>query len=61
MNPSANSRDSGMVHYLLAYLSDQKEKGEELKLCPEQSSEDKNYYKKVQKATPFELTEIVSF
>ena len=48
MNPSANSRDKGMVHYLLAYLSDQKEKGEEL--APALSTflkEDKNYYKKV--------------
>jgi len=37
-----------MVHYLLAYLSDQKGKGEEL--APALSTflkEDKNYYKKV--------------
>ena len=48
MNPSANSRDKGMVHYLLAFLSDQKEKGEEL--VPALNTflkEDKNYYKKV--------------
>ena len=48
MKPSANSRDKGMVHYLLAFLSDQKEKGEEL--APALSTflkEDKNYYKKV--------------
>ena len=48
MNPSANSRDKGMVHYLLAFLSNQKEKGEELD--PALSTflkEDKNYYKKV--------------
>ena len=48
MNPSANSRDKGMVHYLLAFLSNQKEKGEELD--PALSTflkEEKNYYKKV--------------
>ena len=48
MKPSANSRDKGMVHYLLAFLSNQKEKGEEL--APALSTflkEDKNYYKKV--------------
>lgn len=48
MKQSANSRDKGMVHYLLAYLSDQKGKGEEL--APALSTflkEDKNYYKKV--------------
>ena len=48
MNQSANSRDKGMVHYLLAFLSNQKEKGEELD--PALSTflkEDKNYYKKV--------------
>ena len=48
MKQSANSRDKGMVHYLLAYLSDQKEKGEEL--APALRTflkEDKNYYKKV--------------
>ena len=48
MNPSANSRDKGMVHYLLAFLSDQKEKG--IELAPALSTflkEDKNYYKKV--------------
>ena len=48
MNQSANSRDKGMVHYLLAFLSDQKEKGEELN--PALSiflKEEKNYYKKV--------------
>ena len=48
MNQSANSRDKGMVHYLLAFLSDQKGKGEELDpvLIP-YLKEDKNYYKKV--------------
>ncbi len=48
MKQSANSRDKGMVHYLLAYLSDQKEKG--IELAPALSTflkEDKNYYKKV--------------
>ena len=48
MNPSANSRDKGMVHYLLAFLANQKEKGEELD--PALSTflkEEKNYYKKV--------------
>ena len=48
MKKSANSQDKGMLHYLLAYLSDQKEKGEEL--APALSTflkEDKNYYKKV--------------
>ena len=48
MKQSANSRDKGMVHYLLAYLSDQKERGEEL--APALRTflkEDKNYYKKV--------------
>ena len=48
MNPSANSRDKGMVHYLLAFLSDQKEKGEELDPALRTFlKEDKNYYKKV--------------
>ena len=48
MNPSANSRDKGMVHYLLAFLANQREKGEELD--PALSTflkEEKNYYKKV--------------
>ena len=48
MNQSANSRDKGMVHYLLALLTDQKEKGG--KLDPVLSiflKEEKNYYKKV--------------
>ena len=48
MNSFANSRDKGMVHYLLAFLSNQKEKGEELD--PALSTflkEEKNYYKKV--------------
>ena len=48
MNQSANSRDKGMVHYLLALLTDQKEKGR--KLDPVLSiflKEEKNYYKKV--------------
>lgn len=48
MNPSANSRDKGMVHYLLAFLSNQKEKGEELDPALRTFlKEDKNYYKKV--------------
>ena len=48
MNPSANSRDKGMVHYLLAFLSNQKEKGEELDpVLSTFLKEDKNYYKKV--------------
>ena len=48
MNQSANSRDKGMVHCLLALLTDQKEKGG--KLDPVLSiflKEEKNYYKKV--------------
>ena len=37
-----------MVHYLLAFLSDQKEKGEELDPALRTFlKEDKNYYKKV--------------
>ena len=48
MNPSANSRDKGMVHYLLAFLSNQKEKGEELDpVLSTFLKEEKNYYKKV--------------
>lgn len=48
MNPSANSRDKGMVHYLLAFLSNQKEKGEELDpALITFLKEEKNYYKKV--------------
>lgn len=48
MNQSANSRDKGMVHYLLAFLSNQKEKGEELDpVLSTFLKEEKNYYKKV--------------
>ena len=48
MNPSANSRDKGMVHYLLAFLSNKKEKGEELDpVLSTFLKEEKNYYKKV--------------
>lgn len=48
MKPSANSRDKGMVHYLLAFLSNQKENGEELDPALRTFlKEDKNYYKKV--------------
>ena len=48
MNQSANSRDKGMVHYLLALLTDQKEKGRQLDpVLSTFLKEDKNYYKKV--------------
>ena len=48
MNQSANSRDKGMVHYLLALLTDQKEKGRQLDpVLSTFLKEDKNYYKKL--------------
>lgn len=48
MNQSANSRDKGMVHYLLAFLTDQKEKGRQLDpVLSTFLKEDKNYYKKL--------------
>ena len=47
-NQSANSRDKGMVHYLLALLTDQKEKGRQLDpVLSTFLKEDKNYYKKL--------------
>ena len=47
-NQSANSRDKGMVHYLLALLADQKEKGRQLDpVLSTFLKEDKNYYKKL--------------
>ena len=48
MNQSANSRDKGMVHYLLALLTDQKKKGRQLDpVLSTFLKEDKNYYKKL--------------
>ena len=48
MNQSVNARDKGMVHYLLALLTDQKEKGKQLDPVLSTSlKEEKNYYKKV--------------
>lgn len=48
MNQSANSRDKGMVHYLLALLTDQKEKGRQLDpVLSTFLKEDKKYYKKL--------------
>ena len=48
MNQSTNSRDKGMVHYLLAFLTDQKEKGEQLDpILSPFLKEEKNYYKKL--------------
>ena len=48
MNQSVNARDKGMVHYLLALLTDQKEKGKQLDpVLSTFLKEEKNYYKKV--------------
>ena len=56
MKQATHSRDKGMVYYLLAFLSAQKEQGEHLN--PALSTflrEDKNYYKKLadQHLTPY--------
>lgn len=56
MKQTTNARDKGMVYYLLAFLSAQKEQGEQL--VPALSAflkEDKNYYKKLaeQYLTPY--------
>lgn len=56
MKQTTNARDKGMVYYLLAFLSAQKEQGEQL--VPALSAflkEDKNYYKKLaeQHLTPY--------